>query len=114
MIGMAAVKKNIESAFELAREIIENPEKFPRKFLAIPLDPETVSRLLSKERIRLLRAVRTNRRFESVSKLALELKRDQGRISRDLAVLAKAGLVVVERRGKSKLVRASERPIVLA
>lgn len=108
------VTRNIRRAFALVEDVIAHPEAYPEKFIAIPLDDEVLSRLLSRERLRLLRVLRDEGPFDSVNALAAELGRAQSRVSRDLADLQVAGLVSVERRGKSKRVRATDRPIVLA
>ncbi len=111
---MNRIDENIRKAFALARAVAREPDRFPDRFIALPLDSPTVQRLLSTERVRLLRTVRDHGGFESVSKLAAAVRRDQGVVSRDVGLLEEAGLVVVERHGKLKSVRATERPIVLA
>jgi predicted transcriptional regulator len=108
------VERNIERAFDLVREVADHPDRFPDQFVAIPLDPETLARLFSKERLRLLRVLRDAGPFESIGALADALERDQTRVSRDLVELVHAGLARIERRGKTKIVKASDRAIVLA
>lgn len=108
------VRRNLRRAFALARDVVQHPEAYPERFVAIPLEPETVRRLLSTERVRLLRQLRDEGPFDSVGELAEALRREPTRVSRDVSALAGAGLVVVERHGKRKRVRAPRRPIVLA
>lgn len=105
---------HIRGAFDLARRVAEHPEEYPKNFVVVPLDADIMGEVLSGERLRMLRAVREDGPFESVNHLAAHLERDQSRVSRDLARLADAGLVVLQRVGKAKRVAASDREILLA
>jgi predicted transcriptional regulator len=109
---MGEVEKNIKRAFELTRRVAAQPDIFPDRFIAIPLDPELTS-VLSRERIRLLNLLREKGSFDSVNQLAKELGREQSRVSRDLAELVHFGLIEIEREGKSKVIRAQDAPIIL-
>lgn len=106
--------RHLRSALQLARALIAHPDAFPDDFIALPLDPEIISKVLSPERIRLLNELRTRRSYASVSKLAEALGRSQSRVSRDLAELSAAGLIRLERRGKAKRVIAYRKPILIA
>jgi DNA-binding transcriptional ArsR family regulator len=99
--------------FELLRESIAHPERFPDDFIAIPLDEEHFAAVFSRERIRLLRTLRDEGPFDSVGAVAEALERGPSRVSRDLASLEGLGLVFLMREGKKKRVRAADRPIVL-
>lgn len=109
----ALVNRNLDRLGAFTRDVIRNPDKYPDDFVAIPLDDELVSSVLSPMRIRLLRKLRDHGPYKSVSALAKSLRRDQGRVSRDLHYLAGSGLVIIERKGKSKVVRAPDKPIIL-
>jgi len=111
---MGEAERNIERAFRLMREVAKEPGRFPPRFIAIPLDPALVGTIFTPERIRLLKELRDRGPVESMGSLAGRVHRDQTRVSRDVQFLADAGLVVTERHGKSKRVRATERPIVIA
>lgn len=107
------MNRNLDRLGVFTRELIRNPDKYPDDFVAIPLDDDLVPSILSPERIRLIRRLRDHGPYKSVSALARSLKRDQGRVSRDLSYLAGSGLVIVERKGKRKIVRAPKKPILL-
>lgn len=108
------MERNLRRASALARDVIAHPEQYPDRFVAIPLEPDPVASLLSRERLRLLRELRDEGPYDSVGALAKALGREATRVSRDVAVLSAVGLVLVERRGKAKRVRAVNRPIILA
>lgn len=105
---------HIRGAFDVARRVADAPEEYPEHFVVVPLDPDILGEVLSRERLRMLRAVREDGPFESVNDLAAHLDRDQSRVSRDLRRLVDAGLVVTERVGRAKQVAASDREIMLA
>ncbi|MBI4393313.1 MAG: hypothetical protein HY556_05885 [Euryarchaeota archaeon] len=107
------VDRNLRRAFALTGDVIKNPDKYPDDFLAIPLDPDLLARTFSKERVRLLNRLRERDGFDSVKALAKSLGRDTGRVSRDMTLLEELGLVILERKGKAKRVRATKRPIIL-
>lgn len=110
---MDKAQENIRRAFQLMRDVAAHPDHFPDRFVAIPLDPEMISRIFTEERIRLLKELRERGPFRSVGKLADRVKRDETRVSRDLRFLVDAGLASTQRRGKSKEVRGTDRPIVI-
>lgn len=105
---------HIHHAFEMARRVVDRPDRYPEAFVVVPMDPEILGSILSEQRIRMLRAIREEGPFESVNELADFLQRDQSRVSRDLKRLVEAGLALTERRGKAKRVAASDREILLA
>lgn len=111
---MSDATKHIDHAFEIARDLVRQPDRYPDRFVVIPLDPAIVGRILSPERIRLLHTLREHGSFESINDLANALDRDQSRVSRDLEPLIAAGLARTTRHGKSKRVEAEERDVVLA
>ena len=111
---MKQAERNLRKTRELARRVAADPDAFPDDFIAIPLDPEIISRVFSPERVRLLKELREEGPFASVNELAEALGREQSRVSRDLNELMSAGLVETERKGKSKRVSAPDKPILLA
>lgn len=108
------VDRNLERAFELAHEIIERPESFPDEFVAFHLGDEIILKILTKERLKLLRTVRDEGPFESIADLARAVDRDPSRVSRDLTWLVEADLVRLEQHGRSKEVQSTDRKILLA
>lgn len=108
-----ALRVTGERAFELLEAAVEDPSSYPERFVAFELDEDTLPRILTRQRLRLLRVLRQEGPVESVTRLSERLGRDQGQVSRDLAYLEGWGLVELERDGRSKTVRAPDRPILL-
>lgn len=108
------IERSIGQAFSLARDVVEDPEGYPDEFVTLHLGDETILRILTEERIRLLRTVRDEGPFESIAELARTVDRDPSRVSRDLKWLAEAGLVHLEQHGRSKTVEGTDRKILLA
>lgn len=74
-------------------------------------DPAAAAHLLSRTRIDLFRAIKTEPEPATINRLAARLQRDRSGVSRDVDALACAGLVSVETalnpgHGTLKLVRA--------
>ena len=99
---------------DLAREVMAHPERFPDRFVVIPLDGAVTARILSRERVRILRFVRRRGPFPSVGALAARLGRVQTRVGRDLGDPARAGLIEIGRHGGSKAVKAARRAFLIS
>jgi predicted transcriptional regulator len=56
---------------------------------------EALLAVLTPKRYALMKTVKQKGRFESIESLAEELQRDRGTVSRDLKVLAEAGLILL-------------------
>ena len=110
---MDKAQENIRRAFQLMRDVAANPDHFPDRFVAIPLDPKMIAGIFTEERIRLLKEIREQGPFHSVGQLASRVHRDETRVSRDLRFLVDAGLASTRRRGKAKEVSGTNRPIVI-
>jgi len=107
-------ERNIDVAFDLIRAVIENPDDFPDNFVAIPLDPELLQKLFSRERVRLLRTVQRKGPFTSLDALTKELGRNKTRVSRDVSILEAAGLIQVKKKGRTITLSAEKKPVLLA
>lgn len=108
------VKKGIERAFEQMRAIVQDPEAFEDSAIVV-VDLASAAEVFSQERVRLLQRLRDQASgYASVTALAKALRRDPSRVSRDLDVLEKAGLVVRTRVGKAKRIEYRRGPIMLA
>ncbi|MHB8584813.1 MAG: HVO_A0114 family putative DNA-binding protein [Thermoplasmatota archaeon] len=94
--------------------MIEKPDAYREQFIALPMDPELLARIFTPQRIRLFNEVRSAGGFESLNALAEALGRPQNRVSRDVGDLSDAGLINVERHGKSKRIHSIDKPIILA
>ncbi len=100
-----------QAAKRLLHDLLEHPDRYPDDFVNIPLDEEVLPQILTPQRIRLLRVLRDEGPFDSVTSLAERLQRDVSRVSRDLTTLD--NLVELERTGKAKRVSYAGRPILI-
>jgi predicted transcriptional regulator len=105
--------KWVDDAFDLARHVIENDELYPDRFVAIPASSPLVPTLFSAERRRLLMELKEHGEHDSIGDLAACVGRDATRVSRDLQILIKVGLVETKKHGKTKSVRATGRPVII-
>lgn len=108
------VQRGIQDAFSLARDVIDEPEAYPDRFVSFTLANDAVLELLTKDRLGLLRTVRDEGPFETITRLADTLDRDPSRVSRDLTWLQEVGLVRIEKHGRSKTVESTGRKILIA
>ncbi|HLF05972.1 MAG TPA: hypothetical protein VI893_02155 [Thermoplasmata archaeon] len=109
--SLPAVSEN--KGFNLLSDLLRNPKRYPDHFVSIPLDPELIPKILSRERIRLMREVLEAGEFKSIQELAARLGRDPTRVGRDLKDLEVFGLLELEQDGKTKRVKARPAPIIL-
>ncbi|MBN2517298.1 MAG: ArsR family transcriptional regulator [Candidatus Altiarchaeota archaeon] len=85
---------------ELDERIWKSPEKFVDEH-SIVVPPELFSKIFTKERLRLLKALEKNP--QSVNELVSMLGRPREAVSRDLNYLNAMGLVNLERSGKERI-----------
>lgn len=101
----------MKSATAFVRKVANNPSAFPDAFVAIRRD--TVAKILSGERSRLLDLLERHGPFPEVQLLAEALDRKPSAVARDLKDLEAAGLVERRRRGKSVLIEATRKPVLV-
>lgn len=106
-------KKSIKSATNFIRAVAKNPGAYPENFISIPMDPDLIATVLSRERTRLVQYLLKHGPSGSVHKLAAALDRNYASVSRDLGVLIDMGLVASEKHGKAKELRATGRPVLI-
>ncbi len=96
--------KEIEGKFEAVKrffeKVFEEPEAFPDKALLLPLTKKEIRTLFTKERIRLIMAVK-GRKARSVSEFASLLNRKLPAVTRDLKLLERFGIVELIKKGKT-------------
>lgn len=84
------------------KEVLKNPriaEELPET--TVYLKPDVIPKIFSKERIKLLKEVKEEKK--NVSELSKKLKRKIENISRDLNCLHEYGLIDFKRKGKEKI-----------
>jgi len=101
----------MKSATAFVRKVAKRPEAFPEKFVAIRRD--TVARILSGQRTRLLDLLEKRGPFPEVQRLAQALGRMPSAVARDLRDLEAAGLVERRRHGKTVTIEATRRPVLV-
>lgn len=106
-------KANIRSATDFIRAVVKDPAAYPDNFISLPMDPELIATVLSRERTRLVQYLQQHGPQNSVHRLADALHRNYASVSRDLGVLVDLGLVSTEKRGKAKEIQATGRPILI-
>lgn len=92
--GVNVTAGTVEDFFKRSLErarALDRGEKLPAEITMTFEDPSDFMRVLSQQRVRVLRMVRTKPR--PVSDLAIILKRDRKAVSRDVKLLESLGLV---------------------
>ena len=101
----------MKEATAFVRKVVRNPDAYPAQFVAIRRG--TVAKLLSGERSRLLDLLEKKGPFPEVQQLAEALHRMPSAVARDLKALEAAGLVERRRHGKSVLIEATRKPVLV-
>ncbi len=81
----------MRAAMDFVARVARRPEEYPERFVALPMDPDVIAAILSRERTRLLQFLAREGPTPSVEALAGALKRNYASVSRDVGVLEQAG-----------------------
>jgi len=92
------MRARFNMAFEFLDRVIEDPDRYPDRLVIFFWSDEELSRLFTKERLKLLRKVK-EKTYRSITELAKELGRDISSVRKDLKLLEGYGLVKLERVG---------------
>lgn len=111
---MTYAKDRIHDATDFIRRVVDHPEAFPERFVSIPMDPDLIARVLSREKSRLVRHLQEHGAVDSLHALAAALGRNYPSVSRDVSALVEAGLLTTERHGRTKRIIATGRPVIVA
>ncbi len=106
-------RNEIKGATDFIRAFVKNPSAYPDTFISLPMDPELIATVLSRQRTRLVQYLQQHGPLDSVHRLADALHRNYASVSRDLGVLIDLGLVSAEKRGRTKEIHATGRPIII-
>lgn len=101
-----------EEFARLSKWIDANIDHLPDDFIAMALNYDLITGILTKERIRIVNYLREHGPVDSLQELAQALDRDRSAVSRDLVMLEHR-LVEVTKNGRQKMIRARNRPIVI-
>lgn len=111
---MGRVETGAELFGELVQAAILRPDKTPDRLTVLSLSDEEQDRLFTPKRLELLRVLRDRGEGElTISELARLLGRRLDVISRDLQVLARHGVVELEKVGRTKRVHLAADWILL-
>jgi len=97
---------------KMIENAIENPELAPDKVVIISLSVEERNRILTPERIRLIRVIR-NKKPKNVKGLASLVDRRVDAVSRDLRILNNYGFLEFLRNGKEKTPRIEKEILMI-
>lgn len=102
---MGRAKTGAELFDELVQAAILRPDRTPDRLTVLSLSDEEQDRLFTPKRLELLRVLRDRDEGElTISELAHLLGRRLDVVSRDLQVLARHGVVELEKVGRTKRV----------
>jgi predicted transcriptional regulator len=79
--------------------VFDDPDAFPDKAVIFAWTDEELTRLFTKEKLRIMRTIRESKP-KTVKELAKILKREVSAVSRDLKILEDMGIVRLERKGR--------------
>ncbi len=91
---------------------IDNPELVPDRVVVITGSKESIDRILSPARMKLIRTIGA-KKPKTISELAEEVGRPLQSVSRDLAVLRNYGFLEFIRSGRKKSVRLEKDAVVI-
>ena len=101
MMGNGRTREVLDLVGRMLRDAVQHPELYPDKLTVIVMDEEMERKILTPQRLRLLRTLR-RREVRSISELAAVLKRPIEAVSRDLKLLEAYRIVELEPNGRSK------------
>jgi predicted transcriptional regulator len=103
MLRMKQKNKKIMEMFgKMVEEAIKNPESAPDKLVVISLSEEEKNRVLTPEKLRLIRIIKSGNP-KNVKALAKLANRRVDAVSRDLKVLSFYGFLELLQVGKQKM-----------
>src|SRR5687767_1434336 len=99
-------KKAIQSLDNLLKDVIRNPDDYPRHFVVLPFDPPRLSGIFTEERLRLWGEL-SRSTPQSITAVAKRLNRNVSRVRQDLLLLQESGLATLQKEGR--IVKATTR-----
>ena len=105
----------LDEGLRVADLIHRNPDRFTGDAIIIPVQALARGRRggLTPGRWKVLATIRSQGPFDSLEDLADAMGRPLARISQDVQALRNLDLVVADRRGRRKQLRADPRPILV-
>lgn len=103
----------MKAAADFIQAVVNDPASYPDSFISLPMDPDLIASVLSRERTRLVQYLEQHGPALSVHALADALDRNYASVSRDLGVLIDIGLIEARLHGKTKHLSATHRPVLI-
>lgn len=88
----------LEVGFDFVRKAIENPDAYPDFLVVLPFNPELLSRVFTRERLRVWAELQRSKP-KSLTELAQRLQRNVSRVRQDVMLLESVQLARTEKRG---------------
>lgn len=104
------VRARFNKAFELLDRVLEDPDRYPDTLVIFFWSEEELSRLFTKERLKLLKKVK-QKVYRSITELAREVGRDISSVRKDLKLLEGYGLVKMEKTGNEVTISSDKEGI---
>lgn len=106
-------KKIIKMFGKMVEEAIRNPESAPDKLVVISLTEEEKNRIITPERLRLIRIIK-EKKPRSVSELAKLVGRRVDAVSRDLRILEFYDFLELLQSGKQKIPKMEKEALLIS
>lgn len=106
-------KKIMKMFGKMVEDAIKNPESAPDKVIMISLTEEEKNRILTPERLRLIRTIKS-KNPKSVSELAKSVGRRTDAVSRDLKTLEFYGFLELIQSGKQKIPKIEKEVLLMS
>lgn len=104
------MRSRFNRAFEFLDRVIENPDRYPDTSVIFFWPEEELSRLFTKERLKLLKKVK-QKAYRSITELAREVGRDISSVRKDLKLLEGYGLIKMEKAGNKVTISSDKEGI---
>jgi len=106
-------EKAIKMFGKMVEEAIKNPESAPDKVIVISLTDEEKNRILTPERLKLMRIIK-EKKPKSVNELAKLVDRRMDAVSRDLKILKFYGFLELIQSGKQKIPKMKKETLLIS
>ncbi len=105
-------EKAIDVFGKMVEEFIKYPDLAPDRLVVISLSDEEKNRVLTPERLKLIRIIK-NKKPEGVSELAKLVDRRMDAVSRDLKILKFYGFLDFVKTGKKKIPKIEKDVLII-
>lgn len=104
------VQERFNQAFAFLDQVLEDPDRYPDRMVVFFWSEEELSRLFTRERLKLLRKVK-EKSYRSMTELAEEIGRDISSVRKDLKLLEVYDLIQLEKVGNEVRISSDKEAI---